>query len=196
MIDVRELKVSKNGRTICSVPELTVATGDRIAVYGENGSGKTTLLRVLAGMERDFEGESNVAVPTTDRIYVHQSPYLFRGSALFNVTYGLRGRKLAKAERERQGQHWLKQFGISGLANDRVGNLSGGEKRRIALARAFILQPELLLLDEPFADMDDDGIALVRQAIADATDCTIVIASPKRVPDGLVTGELKIERIA
>lgn len=194
MIDVRELKVSKNGRTICSVRELQVAAGDRIAVYGENGAGKSTLLRVLAGMEHDFDGRCDVAVPTGDRIYVHQSPYLFRGTVLFNVTYGLRGRKITRVERERRGEHWLEQFGISERTNERVANLSGGEKRRIALARAFILQPQLLLLDEPFADMDKDGVALVRRAIDNAIDCTIVIASPQKVPEELVTAELYVQR--
>lgn len=185
MIDIRDLHVSKEGRRICSVPELRVENGERLAVLGANGSGKTTLLRVLAGLEGDYVGQCVVQANRSDRIYVHQSPYLFRGTVLFNVTYGLKRQHLKRAERKRLGRQWLERLGVADRAEDSASHLSGGERRRVALARAFILQPRLLLLDEPLADLDRDGTSAVNAAIAELKQSTILIASPTSLPDGI-----------
>jgi ABC-type nitrate/sulfonate/bicarbonate transport system ATPase subunit len=184
MIHLENFNVNKNGRTICSVPSLTIESGDRAVILGSNGSGKTTLLRVLAGLEPDYSGRCDVEAPRIDRVYVHQSPYLLRGSVLKNVTYGLRARGIGRHEREQLAMHWLKRLGVGQLAAERVAHLSGGEKRRVALARAMVLKPRLLLLDEPLADLDESGTAMLTDALRELDQSTILIASPSELfPD-------------
>lgn len=193
MIDINELRVNKNGRTICAVSQLLIKQGERVAILGSNGSGKTTFLRVLAGLETEYEGRCLVGASSKDRVYVHQSPYLFRGTVLFNATYGLRQRGMSKADSERLALDWLKRMGVDQLSGSRIAHLSGGERRRVALARAMVLKPRLLLLDEPLADMDAEGTAAVAAAFDELKECTILVASPTPLPDGLAEREFYLE---
>lgn len=182
VIEVRNLQVEKAGQAICSVPEMSVSRGERVGIVGLNGSGKSTLLRVVAGLENDFIGVCRVSCSVIERVFVHQTPLLFRGTAVQNVEYGLSARGIPRAERRRDSTNWLARMGVRHLADRPVSTLSGGEKRRVALARACVLQPKLLLLDEPFADLDTDGIDIVRVAISTLHDSTILIASPTQLP--------------
>ncbi len=178
MIQICDLIVEKGGRTICHVEQFAAARGEQVAVLGSNGSGKTTLLRVLAGLEHDFTGRCEVDVPVGSRVYVHQAPYLFRGSALFNAAYGLAAQGVAKRERQVVAKKWLDDLGVGSLANRQCSSLSGGEQRRVALARAFATKADLLLLDEPLADLDPKGIEFVNRALAAVEDSTVLISSP------------------
>lgn len=184
MLRIRNLKVEKQGRAICSVPALTVDRDERVAVFGPNGSGKTTLLRVLGGLERELAGECQIEAPLRQRVYVHQAPYLFRGSVAFNVGYGLAARGVPRQEQDEVVQHWLKLLGVDHLARRQPHGLSGGERRRVALARALAIGADLLLLDEPFAELDSDGIAAVCRALEELPATTIVLASPTPLPGG------------
>lgn len=185
MIAIRDLRVVKASKTICSVPQLAVAPGERVAIVGANGSGKTTLLRVLAGLEPRFDGACAVRAPPRERVYVHQAPYMFRGTALFNAAYGLRASGMGARESQRHAQNWLDRLGVGELAQMRAARLSGGERRRVALARAMALRPQLLLLDEPLADMDESGAQAVADALTELHGSTILIASPTAVPENL-----------
>lgn len=185
VICLRELQVAKVGQTICRVPELTVYPGERVGIIGLNGSGKTTLLRVLAGFEPDYAGDCQIDVAGDDRVYVHQTPCLFRGTVLFNATYGLEARHVSRRDRVERAGCLLRQLGIGHLAHRRCRNLSGGEKKRLALARALVLEPQLLLLDEPFADLDAGGVTNACEAINRLTNTTVLIASPSQLPPGL-----------
>jgi len=181
MIKVRDLKVRKQQKTICHMAELDVAVGERATIVGANGCGKSTLLRVLGGLETEFTGQCTVATPMRERCYVHQSPYLFRGSVLSNATYGLRARGFGKMEAVRLASEILDRLGLLALNNQSSLHLSGGERRRVAIARALVLKPRLLLLDEPFADLDRDGsLALVAELerLEQSSDCSILISSP------------------
>jgi len=193
MIDVEKLLVNKHERTICRVPQLQVARGERVSIVGANGSGKTTLLRVLAGLERKFEGNCLVEASWKDCVYVHQSPYLFRGTVLFNVMYGMQQRGTSRSECCGMALHWLQLFGLHDMAQDRITHLSGGERRRVALARAMILQPRLLLLDEPLNEMDSDGVASVVAAFDALKDSTIVVTSPTDLPSSLTSRNHRLE---
>jgi tungstate transport system ATP-binding protein len=181
LIQIRDLQVHKGGRRVCSVSELEIRAGERLAVTGANGAGKTTLLRVIAGLEPFNAGECRISIPAKDRVYVHQRPCLFRGSVLFNVSYGLKARQRPRDQRIRLADHWMDLLGVSHLSNRPSTALSGGECRRVALARALVLQPPLLLLDEPFAELDEEGIQCVLRGLA-ASPATIVIASPLSLP--------------
>jgi len=177
-ICIADLTVRKGERTICQLTDATVSKSSRVGVTGLNGSGKTTLLRVLAGLETDFTGTLELDVPLAERVFVHQSPFLFSGTVLNNVEYGLRARSVPRSERRELASFWLKQLGILDFANRSARSLSGGEARRTALARACILRPGLLLLDEPLADLDPAGAECVLQAFDELSESTILISSP------------------
>jgi len=183
MIDIRDLVVNKNGTCICAVPSLSVEPGEHVGVVGSNGSGKSTLLRVLGGLEHASSGRCDVRAARGDRVYVHQNPYLFRGTVLHNVLYGLPARRRQSETGRKLGLSWLEKLAIAELSARRVETLSGGERRRTALARALILEPQLLLLDEPLADLDEQGTMLVTTILSELQS-TILIASPTELPTG------------
>lgn len=157
-----------------SLSALDIAAGERLGVRGRNGSGKSTLLRILAGLLEPTSGRV-VGVPPPGRtVLVHQRPYLFRGTARDNVSYAL---KLAGRSR-READGWLDRLGALHLAARRAVDLSEGERRRVALARALATRPEVLLLDEPFAALDESGIECVCACLESFTG-TLLIAAPE-----------------
>jgi ABC-type sulfate/molybdate transport systems ATPase subunit len=155
----RELLVrrgSRDGAFELRVEALDLRAGGVLAVLGPNGAGKSTLLRTLAGLETPVHGriERRVGGPVT---MVFQRPIAFSGSVEHNVRAALSGLRLAAAERRARVAEALEHFDIARLAARRAATLSGGELRRLALARAFALRPAVLLLDEPFDDLDPAG---------------------------------------
>ncbi|MHC4876802.1 MAG: ATP-binding cassette domain-containing protein [Planctomycetota bacterium] len=185
VLRISDLSVQRDGREICHVPELFVQSTERIGVIGPNGSGKTTLLRVVAGFESSSSGTCQSDVMPRDCVFVHQAPRLFRGSVLSNVIYGLAARGIPRSQRRSLAVEWLHRVGLDGMLDRDASTLSGGETRRVAIVRACILQPKLLLLDEPFADLDPSGIVLVQDAIAALSDSAVLIASPTPLPESL-----------
>lgn len=185
MIEVRNFAVVRANRTVCSLPELSAQSGERVGVVGTNGSGKTTLLRCLGALDRDFTGDLRVA-SVGPCIYVHQSPCMFRGSVLWNATYGLRATGVRRSDARRRASEWLKRFHLSDLQSQDARLLSGGERRRLALVRALVLSPDVLLLDEPFADLDADAVTTVINALS-GLSATVILASPVTPPAGAVT---------
>lgn len=177
-VSVRGLDVRKAQNSICQVDRWDLETGHVAVVTGANGSGKSTLLRVLAGLEGTYSGEISCACTFDERVLVHQTPCFFRGTVWSNVTYGLRVRRISRRECERRAEAWLERFSLGHLAKRMPAKLSGGERRRIALARAFAIEPRLLLLDEPFADLDELGIKVATDAIAKRSATTILLSSP------------------
>lgn len=173
MIRVRDLEVRFNGVVALRLPTLDLAAGERLGICGPNGSGKTTLLRVLAGLLAPTEGQVSGVPPPGRTVLVHQQPYFFRGTARANVAFALRlkGRPAADAD------GWLDRLGIARLADRTAKVLSAGERRRVALARALAAAPQVLLLDEPFAALDDEGRETVSAALEDFRGA-LVIAAP------------------
>ncbi|NOY30471.1 MAG: ATP-binding cassette domain-containing protein [Planctomycetes bacterium] len=182
MIKISQLEVTRDGRAICVVEKLVVTPGMRLVVTGSNGSGKTTLLRVLAGLEKDYRGTCRVDVGHCERTYLHQQPFLFRGTVLANVCYGLRNRAGGGATGNPEAMAWLKRLGIDHLADRTTQNLSGGEARRVALARALACRPRLLLLDQPLDDLDPSAAKTVCQVLGELPETTLVVASPNPLP--------------
>ncbi len=192
LVDIGNLQVRKAGKLICRVPQLQVPPGGRLAIVGSNGSGKTTLLRVIGGLESEYAGRCRVDVAMRRRTYVHQAPIVFRGTVMFNVAYGLISR-WSRSRRNSVVQRWLAEFGLTELAGQDARRLSGGERRRVALARALAIEPELLLLDEPLADLDDQGIATVQRVLTNLTETTILIASPVSLPEGVTDTSFEMQ---
>lgn len=159
----RDIRVFREGREILVVPEIVVREGEVLAVIGPNGAGKTTLLSVLACLEfpnqgrvffRGVEVSRKNALGIRRRMaVVFQEPLLLDGTVLDNVELGLRLRGVRAGARPR-AMRWLSLFGLEGKAAQSVHTLSGGEAQRTALARAFVLEPEVLFLDEPFSSVD------------------------------------------
>jgi sulfonate transport system ATP-binding protein len=144
-------------RTVLEGIDVTVAQGEFVALLGASGSGKTTLLRILAGLDAASGGE--VYVPAV-RTVVFQEPRLVISQRVWrNVVLGL---PRAQATRQRATQA-LAEVGLADHADAWPGTLSGGEAQRVALARALVREPQLLLLDEPFAALD----ALTRRKMQD-----------------------------
>ena len=176
------------GKSLLDIGALTLRAGDLIVLTGDNGSGKTTLLKMLAGLEHadrmrlrfdGFEADART-YPRELRhaiVYVHQHPYLFNTSIADNIRYGLRLRGLAAVERERRVGDAIAWAGVAHLLDVAPRKLSGGEKQRVALARAKVLEPRVLLVDEPTASLDAQArmqvIELLRKT-ATGENCVVV----------------------
>ena len=164
LLEVRDLLVCREGQPVVKVDHLAVETGDVLAVVGPNGAGKTSLILAIAHLlkpERGqilFNGEEISNRKETQyrrRIaLVLQEPLLLSRSVYENTALGLRFRHISKEETARRVDHWLERLGIAHLRDRRADKLSGGEAQRVSLARVFVLQPDLLLLDEPFSALD------------------------------------------
>ena len=151
------------GRVVLDVDSLGVDSGEVLAVLGPNGAGKSTLFRLLLAVEAPDAGRvllDGRAIAPGDRearrrvAGVFQRPYLFTGTVQANVAFGLKARGVARAERERRVAEILELLDLMPLARESVHALSGGEAQRVALARALAPRPEVLLLDEPTANLD------------------------------------------
>lgn len=178
-------------RTVLKIPSLDIPRGEVFTVLGPNGAGKTTLLRLLALLEAPARGgltlrldgreirEATATISDRRRIaMVFQRPLLLSRSVRENVAYGLRLRGQRDASREIDAL--LDRLGLLRLAEARAHTLSGGETQRVALARALIVRPDILLLDEPTANLDPASGALIEAMIREKRqrdDVTIILVT-------------------
>ena len=164
VIELVGIRVEREGRAVLEVPALTVLPGEVLAVIGPNGAGKSSLLRVMGALESPAAGTvrfQGLAVSAAQALTVRrrmasvfQEPLLADATVFDNVAMGLRFRGADRARIEAQVARWLIRFEIAALAGRQARTLSGGEAQRAALARALVVEPELLLLDEPFSALD------------------------------------------
>jgi molybdopterin-binding protein len=156
-----------DGRTVLDIQAFAVEPGEILVLLGPSGSGKSVLLRILnlleppttgtvrfAGREvQALEGREKVEV-SRRMVLMFQDPLLFRGSVEENVGYGLKVRGVDTQERAARVRDILAVVGMGDMATKHVSTLSGGEAQRAALARALVIEPEVMLMDEPFASLD------------------------------------------
>ncbi len=164
ILEVRELVVRRGGKRVLDVPRLTITEGETLAMIGPNGAGKSTLLLVIAQLLKPECGEiwfrgqllrPRAALAFRRRIaLVLQDPLLLDGSVFDNIATGLRFRRIPRDEITRRVDKWLQRLGITHLRERASYQLSGGEAQRVSLARAFAIEPDILLLDEPFGALD------------------------------------------
>ncbi len=164
MLSVKDLLVRRGEQTVLQVATLDIHQGEVLAVIGPNGAGKSTLLLVLARLLAPNQGQvyfrGSPIENEHDLVYrrrialVLQEPLLLHQPVFDNVAAGLKFRGLSKQEVHQRTNSWLQRMEISHLRNRPAHKLSGGEAQRASLARAFAIEPELLLLDEPFSALD------------------------------------------
>jgi tungstate transport system ATP-binding protein len=145
---------------------LALEPGLRTVVLGPNGAGKSVLLRALHGLIAPTAGTVEWARPTTQAM-VFQRPVMLRRSALANIEYALAANGISGAERRRRAVEALLRVGLADLADRPARVLSGGEQQRLALARAWSLNPALLFLDEPTASLDPGATTEIERVIGE-----------------------------
>jgi tungstate transport system ATP-binding protein len=176
VVSCRGLKRSLGAQVIVDIDRLSLERGRNYLLSGPNGAGKTTLLRILAGLERAdcsefrFDGRAIDLARYPDSMrrqigFVHHHPLLFSSSVRANIAFGLHAAGVARAEVKRRTAAAIEWAGIGGVVERPPRALSAGEKQRVALARAHALDPALYLLDEPTANLDENGKELVTRLI-------------------------------
>ncbi len=166
VVSLNNILVTQGDSFKLSVERLALQPGSIYALTGANGSGKSTLLRVMALLTPPFEGTiefsgnktNNPARQRQKVTLVEQSPYLFKGKVIDNLSYGLKLRGIDSDERSHRIKTTLANVGLEGFEQRQAKELSGGEIQRVALARVLALKPELLLLDEPTANIDSSSL--------------------------------------
>jgi NitT/TauT family transport system ATP-binding protein len=151
--------------------DLTVRDGEFLTVLGPSGCGKTTLLRIIAGLEPWDAGTIRVGAkpltgPGPDRAMVFQSFALLPWSTVIdNVAFGLELRGVSKKVRESKAMELIEMVGLRGFENRLPGQLSGGMQQRVGLARALAVDPDILLMDEPFGALDEQTRRLLQEEL-------------------------------
>ncbi|MCZ7402069.1 MAG: phosphate ABC transporter ATP-binding protein [Candidatus Methanoperedens sp.] len=188
---------------------LQIMRGEIFALVGPSGSGKTTFLRLLNFFERPEKGNLEFNGMETSGIInirrrmslLFQTPAIFNKSVFENVAYGLKVRGIDKKTIEKKVSEALDIVGLSGLGNQKARTLSGGEAQRMAFARAIVYDPEILLLDEPTANLDPANVMKIEEIIKrirKERETTILLATHnipqvRRIADRvgiLINGEL------
>lgn len=190
MIELKEVSKRYGDVEALKSISLGLRRGETLTIVGPNGSGKTTLLKILAALERPTSGEvffdgvrideSNSARFRQKSTMVFQRNIVLGGSVYENTAYGLRLLDLSKAEMNRRIRETLEVVGLNGMERRNARRLSGGEQQRLSLARALALDRNLLLLDEPTANLDPESFSVVKETIAQLghdREKTIVMAT-------------------
>jgi heme exporter protein A len=193
MIRGREIEKRYGRKRVLRGVDLAVPRGGFAVVTGPNGSGKTTLLRLLAGLALPTRGELEVEADRSRIGYLAHEPLLYRElTAIENLD--LFGRLYRISERRERIGMLLERFSLWEARNERVSMYSRGMTQRLALCRALLHDPDLLVLDEPYSALDEDGAALLDRELEElASTRTVVVAThdPGRLAP-LQTGRLAL----
>jgi thiamine transport system ATP-binding protein len=188
-VRVDAVDVSFDDVAVLRAASLTVDAGEVVALLGPSGSGKSTLLRVIAGIIRPDSGSIiiggvDMSVTPTHRRgvgMVFQDNQLFpHRSVADNIGFGLKMAGIARAERAKRVREWLDRVGLGGFETRTVTELSGGEAKRVALARTLVTQPRVVLLDEPLTGLDrelHDQLVVELSTLLHDTDSTAVLVT-------------------
>ena len=191
---LNNIKVSFQQTVVLDIPELTIPKGKCVALLGENGAGKSTLLNVLACLSQANTGSITLLNQTVDlplsssqrqKIgFVQQHPYLLPGSVEENIKLTLKLQGIPATQHSQLIKQALEQTKTTHLALQQTHSLSGGELKRVAIARSIAYQPDILLLDEPFSHLDQRHIQLLEEFIVSFSqqqNKTIIFSSHDRL---------------
>lgn len=164
MLEAQGITWIKGHKTILQDIHFYLKPGECVGLIGPNGSGKSSLLKILSFLEPPTSGQLRFQGQVLlERVPLHirrkisivfQEPLLLNTRVFDNVAVGLRIRGFSKGEIRDRVDYWLEQFGVVHLSRQPAPSLSGGEAQRVSLARAFVLEPDVLFLDEPFSSLD------------------------------------------
>lgn len=162
MLQVRDLALSYGAEPVLENIDLDVARGEFASLIGPSGSGKTSILRAVTGLQKPLQGRIGLDIAPTEIGFLFQDDALLPWrTARQNVSLGLRIRGQDTKSAESSADNWLARLGLHGLGDRFPRQLSGGQRKRVAIAQVLALKPRLLLMDEPFASLD----AIVRTRI-------------------------------
>jgi tungstate transport system ATP-binding protein len=182
------------GKSALMVDELVLRAGQLNVVAGLNGSGKSTLLNVLAFLMQPSQGvvkfsgkrvrwdRAQLCELRQSVTLVHQAPFLFRGSVASNVSYGAKARGISGYALQEHVRESLELVGLSGFEARNANRLSGGEGRRVALARALACDPEVILLDEPLAYVDELSTRIIETLLVTLVDRGVLVVVSSHDP--------------
>jgi NitT/TauT family transport system ATP-binding protein len=191
------MRFELRGRDLVALDDVNLQIRDRefCCIVGPSGCGKSTFLRILAGLERQTSGELHLEVsdptkPLTAMVFQEQSIFPWM-TVEDNVAYGLRMRGVHASVRRRVVDHYLEKVGLATFARAYPHQLSGGMKQRASVARAFATDPEILLMDEPFASVDEQTRALLQEELLRVweTDRKTVVYVTHSIDEALVLGD-------
>lgn len=176
-LEAKQAIVRRRGKVLAGPIDLTLQGQGVTIVIGPNGAGKTSLLKMLHGIARLNGGSLTWACSTAEaqkrQGFVFQSPIMMRRSVIDNIAYPLRLIGVAKVEARHRAQDWAEKVGLGHVLKQQATMLSGGERQKLALARALIRDPQVLFLDEPCASLDGRATreieAILNRAAADGT---------------------------
>ena len=187
-LSLRDVRVRRGRSELVNVPQLDVLEGEVLVIIGPNGAGKSVLLETLALLQEPTAGRVLFEEQPVDgrqltlrrrMAVVFQEAMLLRRSLVENVGMGMRLRGVPRSLRRERARHWMERFGIAHLAQRSALTLSGGEAQRANLARAFAVEPEVLMLDEPFSALDqptrDDLLEDLSAALRETGVTTIFV---------------------
>lgn len=168
---IENLTKKYENKTVLSINKQSFISGKLYGIIGPNGAGKSTLLKIIAGIESKTNGIILYNGKTlNDKIiknvtYMSQTPYLLRTSIFNNIAYPLKVRKYTKRDINIKVNEIINELGLSDLKEQLATSLSGGESQKVALARAIVYEPEVLLLDEPTSNINPDTIESIEKII-------------------------------
>jgi len=178
ILKVRNLKKVYNGKIVLDVESLNFQEGKIYAIVGPNGSGKTTLLNILNLLEKPDKGQiffydqeiidksnSDTVEIRRRMTLVDQNPFLFHSTVYDNIAYGLKVRAISSKVQQNRIKSALNMVGLPGFEDRKANQLSGGEAQRTVIARALVIKPEVLFLDEPTVNIDKKHIDVVERII-------------------------------
>ncbi len=195
ILEAKNLEVKRGGTLVLRVPSFSLKRGEFLSLIGPNGAGKTTLLQTLSYLLKPLQGEiffkekkieaNHSALDYRRKLaMVFQEPLLFDTTVFNNIASGLRIRGMDRNQIHSRVTEQLERFGIIHISTRSARTLSGGEAQRTSLARAFALQPEILLLDEPFASLDPptrDSLIEDLEPILQKTRTAVLFATHDRL---------------
>ena len=172
-IKIKNLKKYYKDKLILDIPNLNIDCNKITGIVGENGAGKTTLLNIIAGLDKDYEGEILYSGQTLNKYIqreitlIFQKPRLLNRSVYKTISYPLEIRKIKKNEQEENINYILKKLDIHNLKDMNASKLSGGEQQKVSIARAIVFKPKILMLDEPTSNIDSNSINIIEREILD-----------------------------